>query len=329
MQADFESANRHFQSIIELYPGSLSYLDGYSNLLYIEEKHTELGNLAQLCQEADPFSRETYCITGNYFSAKGRSLKAIELFKKSIFIDDEYQLPWLLLGQELVKLGKSAEGISALYKAADLEPTDYRVWHYLGVAYQQSGMEDDSLYYFRKATELKKNDVQLLLHMSGEFHRRKKFVEASKHLRMAHSINPSASILSHLIGCYLEMEDISNASLHIEEYLNSYSDLSPILDSLFSLAGKMESRGDLEKSSKYFSLCLCDPEREPQCLEALGRIAACLGVDLQSLIRSSDRILDLRDSSRLSYSSLDQDQEQEEEENISNESEDMDMDLSP
>lgn len=60
------------------------------------------------------------------------NIKAINLYRKAISIDANYQLAWAGLGKNLIKKGDCLEAVKALLKAIDLESHD--IWSYLYLA---------------------------------------------------------------------------------------------------------------------------------------------------------------------------------------------------
>lgn len=61
---EFDEAEEMFDQILHDDPYRLEDLDVYSNILYVMEKYSKLGYLAQQATRTDKFRAETCCIVG-------------------------------------------------------------------------------------------------------------------------------------------------------------------------------------------------------------------------------------------------------------------------
>ena len=80
--------------------------------------------------------------------------KAIELFKKSIELNDKYYKSWLNLGACYLKLNKLDEAKAALLQAVALSPSDYSAHNNLGIAYSKLSQPEMAIKEFITALNL-------------------------------------------------------------------------------------------------------------------------------------------------------------------------------
>ena len=98
--SDYDNAMEFFFQALARDPFRFENMDILSNILYVKEKHNELGKLAIRCFEIDKYSPETCCVLGNYYSLIGEHAKAANQFKRAISLDKNFLAGYTLLGKQ-------------------------------------------------------------------------------------------------------------------------------------------------------------------------------------------------------------------------------------
>lgn len=109
-------------------------------------------------------SAQAYYHLGDiYANTKGKHLKAIQLFKKSIELDPEYAKAYYGLGRTHALYAYShgkdyTDSVNAFKKALELGFINDAVYYGLGAAYYEWGKYNEAIPYFKKTLELKPED---------------------------------------------------------------------------------------------------------------------------------------------------------------------------
>jgi anaphase-promoting complex subunit 8 len=136
MVVEYEEAEQIFQDLRKLDPCSVDYMDIYSNILFVNENHTQLCSLAQDCVRLEKYRPETCCIigtyitfnavfrfsrfvdgVGNYYSIKNEHEKAVLYFKRALKLNREYISAWTLMGHEYLELTNTHAALEAYRRA--------------------------------------------------------------------------------------------------------------------------------------------------------------------------------------------------------------------
>jgi anaphase-promoting complex subunit 8 len=96
--SDYDNSIEFFYQVLAKDPFRLNNMDVLSNILYVKEKHNELGKLAIRCFEIDKYSPETCCVLGNYYSLIDEHSKAAAQFQRSVSLDPNFLSGYTLLG---------------------------------------------------------------------------------------------------------------------------------------------------------------------------------------------------------------------------------------
>lgn len=121
---DFTLSEIQFDKILELDPYRVEDLDIYSNVLYVCDKRSKLGRLAEgflgLGEgggAGGEGGKEVCCLIGNHYSLRAEHLKAIKYFQRATQLDRTYLSAWTLMGHEYVEVKNSHAAIEAYRRA--------------------------------------------------------------------------------------------------------------------------------------------------------------------------------------------------------------------
>lgn len=99
--SNYDQALELFSQTLAKDPFGLENVDILSNILYVKEKHNELGKLAIRSFEIDKYSPETCCVLGNYYSLIGEHAQAAAQFQRAIRLDKHFLAGYTLLGNPI------------------------------------------------------------------------------------------------------------------------------------------------------------------------------------------------------------------------------------
>lgn len=216
---DYANAEMIFDDLVKQDPYRLEYLDVYSNILYVMQKHSKLTFLAQFVSQLDRFRPETCCIVANYYSARQEHEKSIMYFRRALILNKRSTSAWTLMGHEFVELKNSHAAIECYRRAVDINERDYKAWYGLGQAYEVLDMHLYSLYYFQKACTLKPLDRRMWQAVAECYAVLKDTTQAIKCYQRAYQLssNPGqdALLLFRLAKQYEQMMDIDNCKVNM------------------------------------------------------------------------------------------------------------------
>jgi len=159
---DFKNACEIFKTLRSTDPFCSEGMDLYSNCLYVQERQTELSELAHFWKGVNPNSCETNIICGNYFSLKMDHEKAAMFFKRATAIDPHNINGWLLLGHELIELRNPSAALAAYQSAAKIsKKNDVRPWYAIGQLFELINQFAFAVYYHNKAVAIDGSDVRI------------------------------------------------------------------------------------------------------------------------------------------------------------------------
>uniref|UniRef100_A0A8C1Z6F0 CDC23 (cell division cycle 23, yeast, homolog) n=1 Tax=Cyprinus carpio TaxID=7962 RepID=A0A8C1Z6F0_CYPCA len=198
---DIDQALYLFNELREQDPFRIENMDTFSNLLYVRSMKPELSYLAHNLVEIDKYRVETCCVIGNYYSLRSQHEKAALYFQR------------------------------ALKHAIEVNKRDYRAWYGLGQTYEILKMPFYSLYYYRKAHQLRPNDSRMLVALGECYEKLSQQVEAKKCYWRAYSV-----------GDVERMALLKLAKLH--EQLNEFDDAAQCyiiyIQDIFSCGEQLE-----------------------------------------------------------------------------------------
>ena len=169
-----------FEILLKKDPYRTENLDTYSNILYVKEKHQELGALAVHCFENNKYCPETCCVVGNYHSLISEHEKAISFFKKALELDRNFLSACTLIGHEFLEMKLIPNAIDAYNSALNIDPKDFRAWYGLGQAYELQNLIQFSLNYFSKAVKSRPRDYRMWTALAINYQRLERNEEATR-----------------------------------------------------------------------------------------------------------------------------------------------------
>ncbi|EEB08211.1 anaphase-promoting complex subunit Apc8 [Schizosaccharomyces japonicus yFS275] len=219
---DFDEAEEMFEDILKNDPYRLDDMDTYSNILFVMERKSKLGFLAQVSSAVDRFRPETCSIIGNYYSLLSEHENAVTYFRRALQLNRNYLAAWTLMGHEYVELKNTHAAIEAYRHAVDVNRKDYRAWYGLGQTYEVLDMHFYALYYFQRATALRPYDQRMWQALGNCYEKIQRPQEAIKSYKRALLGSPiNVSILLRLGHLYEEQKDLYSACLMFKQCIKA------------------------------------------------------------------------------------------------------------
>ncbi|EJT99934.1 TPR-like protein [Dacryopinax primogenitus] len=156
-----EEAERIFDEIQETDPDRVDDMDVYSNVLYVLDKPTKLGDVARRMIKVNKDRPEVCCLVGNYHSMRGDHEKAVLYFRRALTLDKSYIAAWTLVGHEYLEMKNPQAAIEAYRRAVDVNRKDYRAWYGLGQTYELLDMFSYALHYYQRAAAIRPYDSRM------------------------------------------------------------------------------------------------------------------------------------------------------------------------
>lgn len=203
--------------------------------------------------EIDPFNFLAYYNLGVLYSSLERWNKAIENFKFSIAVNENFSSSHFNLGYTYASLGNYKEAIESYKRALEIEPEDYSAWYNLGLSYEAINDFRNAVNAYTKSIESNTNYVNSYIARGYCYQEIGEIEHAEKDFNQAIKIDPE----NH--GCWLALADFELSRGHFEQAIECYSKalaLNPDEpDSYLFLANAYFEKGDLTQALKYYDEC--------------------------------------------------------------------------
>uniref|UniRef100_A0A1I8HWS2 TPR_REGION domain-containing protein n=1 Tax=Macrostomum lignano TaxID=282301 RepID=A0A1I8HWS2_9PLAT len=187
----------------QLFECALDGADVYSNILYVDNNHSLMADLAHQCVLVDKYRPETCCVVGNYYGLRGSHDKALSYFQRALRLRPDYALVWILVGHEYLELKQVSNAIQAYHKAVTFNPADYRGWYGLGHAHELNNKSYYAIYYFRECQRLCNTDPRIMVALGESYSRVSLNEEAKKcYVKAFHLGDPDTMALFRLAELY-------------------------------------------------------------------------------------------------------------------------------
>ncbi|PAA56274.1 hypothetical protein BOX15_Mlig007293g2, partial [Macrostomum lignano] len=211
-QRSMGEAKAVFKQLFESDRCALDGADVYSNILYVDNNHSLMADLAHQCVLVDKYRPETCCVVGNYYGLRGSHDKALSYFQRALRLRPDYALVWILVGHEYLELKQVSNAIQAYHKAVTFNPADYRGWYGLGHAHELNNKSYYAIYYFRECQRLCNTDPRIMVALGESYSRVSLNEEAKKcYVKAFHLGDPDTMALFRLAELYEHLGEKDNA----------------------------------------------------------------------------------------------------------------------
>ncbi len=156
-----QKAKDEFRTALKIYPLLMA---AYNNLILVYKKLGEYGQATRimaLAVDITPNTAEDWGSMFEIFLADGDEEKAKFCLNKAIRFDPENQIIICTAAEAYVRQGIFAEALSLFERAAEVNPSDPRLYNFLGICSRQLNRHQLAIGYYHKALKLDPNDPGL------------------------------------------------------------------------------------------------------------------------------------------------------------------------
>ena len=143
--------------------------------------------------------------------------EAIEILNAAVKIDDNFVPGYNQMGLVFFEADKKDESVVAFKKAMVIDPENLQTRLGLGETYSMLTRNDLAVVEFLKASEIKKNDPDILLKIALEYWYHQNLEKCKEYYNKVLAIDPNhVQVHLNLISVYERMKDWRNAIKEIE-----------------------------------------------------------------------------------------------------------------
>eukprot|EP00796_Vickermania_ingenoplastis_P012220 gene12220-8409_t len=202
LEKNATQAERIYTALQQQDPYRLDYTPMYSNLLFLKPDALGLCSLAQKVYRIDPFRPESNIVVGNYYCSIRQHERSILHFRRALAVDPTVVTAWTLLGQAYLEFKNIQSALDAFRCAVELDQRDYRGWYNLGHSYELLSVYHRARYYYGRAAQLRPTDPRMWRAMASCFQKERQEVAALQCLERAEACEePSWLPLLYATGC--------------------------------------------------------------------------------------------------------------------------------
>ncbi len=159
--AKMAKAREEFNKAIHIYPLLLS---AYNNLILVYRKlgqFEEAMKIMELAMDITPDNAEDWLGLFEIFLIDGDQKKARYCLHKALKYDPENQITLCTAAETYVRQGLFEDATSLFEKAVEVNPSDARLYNFLGICSRQLNQYDLAIGYYHHALKLDPNDAGL------------------------------------------------------------------------------------------------------------------------------------------------------------------------
>lgn len=164
---------------------------------------------ALILKEQEDFQKAYYCIN-TYLAKGGDESKEISAFKESLSIINQYDK-----GKDLVS-EEPEEALKLLIPLMQPLGDKAEIYYYVAVAYRNMKNHDKAIYYLNDALAIDNKAVEIINEMGLNYASIGQYEKAIAYFRDAFSFTGSVEICTNLIMCYLNINDLEQAKVHLK-----------------------------------------------------------------------------------------------------------------
>lgn len=140
----WQAAESEYRLAAELDPNSSLVHYWHGVCLGIQGRFEESFRELDRARELDPLALHVACVTGWMHYHSRRYAEALPWYEQVLAADGQYLMGQWLLGEALVELGDTEQGVAALERALALSGRAARFLGYLGYAYARAGRREEA-----------------------------------------------------------------------------------------------------------------------------------------------------------------------------------------
>lgn len=214
-----DTVSRRIESHIDARKHAIA-LRNLAKVLNWAGKHHEAGSLALRAVKQLPEDPEALVISAAFLARTGRTLQAIEHYRRALRHRPDYATAHQMLGATLVDRGALNEALKHFIALARLRPEDAHAWQMIGAIYAEQGHFSKALPSYEQAASLNPDDADIQYNLANALGHLGHHHAAIEHYARAVELNPDDADAHNNLGVMLMQEGrMSAAASHFRQVL--------------------------------------------------------------------------------------------------------------
>ncbi|WP_299994796.1 hypothetical protein [uncultured Clostridium sp.] len=169
-------------------------------------------------------------LINEYFNNGGKVTKEVEIINNDINNISDYENAIELLEEN------PAKSIEILLRLGEEFKENPLIYYYLGIAFRKLENYHKAIYYLKESIKRESGILEVIVELGLNYACIGEFEEAIKYFKKAFEASRDVEICTNIIMCYLNINDLENAKLHLEiaKNLNPEDEIVKQLDAMIS-----------------------------------------------------------------------------------------------
>lgn len=169
-------------------------------------------------------------LINEYFNNGGKVTKEVEIINNDINNISDYENAVELLEEN------PAKSIEILLRLGEEFKENPLIYYYLGIAFRKLENYHKAIYYLKESIKRESGILEVIVELGLNYACIGEFEEAIKYFKKAFEASRDVEICTNIIMCYLNINDLENAKLHLEiaKNLNSEDEIVKQLDAMIN-----------------------------------------------------------------------------------------------
>ena len=165
-----------------------------------------------------------------YFNKGGRKTPEVEIINNDINNISDYENAIELLGED------PAKSVEILLRLAEEFEENPLIYYYLGIAFRKLEKFDEAIYYLKESIKRESGILEAVVELGLSYACLGEFEAAIKYFKKAFEASRDVEICTNIVMCYLNLNDLENAKLHLDiaKKLNSEDEIVKQLDTMIN-----------------------------------------------------------------------------------------------
>lgn len=169
-------------------------------------------------------------LINEYFNNGGKVTKEVEIINNDINNISDYENAVELLEEN------PAKSIEILLRLGEEFKENPLIYYYLGIAFRKLENYHKAIYYLKESIKRESGILEVIVELGLNYACIGEFEEAIKYFKKSFEASRDVEICTNIIMCYLNINDLENAKLHLEiaKNLNPEDEIVKQLDAMIN-----------------------------------------------------------------------------------------------
>ncbi len=169
-------------------------------------------------------------LINEYFNNGGKVTKEVEIINNDINNISDYENAVELLEEN------PAKSIEILLRLGEEFKENPLIYYYLGIAFRKLENYHKAIYYLKESIKRESGILEVIVELGLNYACIGEFEEAIKYFKKAFEASRDVEICTNIIMCYLNINDLENAKLHLDiaKNLNPEDEIVKQLDAMIN-----------------------------------------------------------------------------------------------